>query len=489
MEVLQRTANRGSISTGSYEIDNSLQFNSVESSNPARFTRTNSGTGNRKTFTISFWHKRGYSANSGGVFYRVLNSIRNEYGKYPGLFVFDYRGNVNSTQFLSAFADEDPDNVAESWFKSDMSFRDESAWYHIVIAYDTTQATASNRRSMYVNGVEQTTSQNTDIPQHHQSSWNDNTLHCIGAYEYNLTDASLGGYLAEVHNIDGLKLDATAFGEFDTSGIWKPKEYDGNYGTNGFRLQFKETGTGQDANGLGADTSGNNHHFATVGHTAASQATDTPTNNFCTMNPFWAYANAQVISEGGTKTLHNTSTWAGAKASFGVTSGKWYWEYKTISGNGLDVIIGIQTDEGVALTGNSHNIISTAAWYIGGEFWIKDSTSGRNDTDVTINTTASHNDTYAFALDLDSSPQTISVYQNNALITNGGAINIDGLSNKTVFPFVSCYNNNGVTFNFGGYTVNSISSAETDENGYGTFEYAPPSGYYALCTKNLAEFG
>jgi hypothetical protein len=139
MAFLTEAANRGSISTG-YDIDNSVQMNSVTISNPPRFNRTNSSAGNRKTFTISFWHKRGISSHSNTVGYRILNSIRNETGKYPGLFVFDYRGTPASTQLLSAFADEDPNNVAEAWFKSDMSFRDESAWYHIVIAYDTTIA-------------------------------------------------------------------------------------------------------------------------------------------------------------------------------------------------------------------------------------------------------------------------------------------------------------------------------------------------------------
>ena len=468
MAFLERNANSGSVSTG-YDIENSCKF---EIDNNEWLYRNSPTAGNRKTFTISLWLKRACLGHipAGGDEYLAGQGSSARYHFAGDTIRFMFAG--NSTEL-----------------ESSRKYRDPSAWYHIVLAVDTTQGTNTNRVKLYTNGVQQSWS-NSDWPsQNAESDWmNTNDLYIGTKWASNTSgegDNDLSGYLSEVVLLDGTAASPTSFGEFDEdSGIWKPIDVSGlTFGSQGFYLNFSN------ASSSGEDFSGNDNDLADSNLAAAGHSTDTPTNSFCTMNPLWAYANAQVISEGGTKTLHNTSTWAGAKASFGVTSGKWYWEYKTISGNGTDVIIGIQTDEGVALTGNSHNIISTAAWYIGGEFWIKDSTSGRNDTDVTINTTASHSDTYAFALDLDSSPQTISVYQNNALITNGGAINIDGLSNKTVFPFVSCYNNNGVTFNFGGYTVNSISSAASDANGYGTFEYAPPSGYYALCTKNLAEYG
>ena len=514
MEALQRTANRGSISTGPYEIDNSVQMNSVTVSDPPRFNRTNSAAGNRKTFTISFWHKRGHSAHSNTVGYRVLNSIRNESGKYPGLFVFDYRGDVNSTQFLSAFADEDPDNVAEAWFKSDMSFRDESAWYHIVIAYDTTQGTASNRRAMYVNGVEQTYSQSGDIPQHHQSSWNDDTLHCIGAYEYNLSDASLGGYLAEVHNIDGLKLDASYFGEFDTSGIWKPKEYDGNYGTNGFRLQFKETGTGQNASGLGADTSGNDHHFATVGHTAASQATDTPTNNFCTLMPPQASitGTATVVSNGGTTMISGTTAHQNAFGSMGVRSGKWYFESNV---SNLGGVASYSHFFGVIAADRITALNNGSALQIGGVANTWGFTSNnRGNTGNTENpnfpsesATSGTTEVMGIALDMDNGKVWVhkagTYATNNSSVTGnpatGAAPQYDNLltaiGGEHILVGGGVYaSNNSVQrdMNFGnplGHANFTNVGTHSDANGYGSFAYAPPSGYYALCTKNLAEFG
>ena len=511
MAFLTEAANRGSISTG-YDIDNSIQMNSVTISNPPRFNRTNSSAGNRKTFTVSFWHKRGYSAHSNTVGYRVLNSIRNESGKYPGLFVFDYRGDVNSTQFLSAFVDEDENNTLEAWFKSDMSFRDESAWYHIVIAYDTTQATASNRRAMYVNGVLQTFSESGDIPQHHQSSWNDNTLHCIGAYEYSLSDASLGGYLAEVHNIDGLKLDATAFGEFDEdSGIWKPKEYDGNYGTNGFRLQFKETGTGQDANGLGADTSGNNHHFATVGHTAASQATDTPTNNFCTINtPFAPYVGTPpTISEGATLMTGGASGQQDSYGTMALFKGKWYFEFSVLNVGGLAVynMYGgvvkvnrlLQSSYNNAANGHhSHD----GGW--GGNCYavgFHNNTNGgfTSVSGATVDTVIgvavdmdngkiwwSSQGTWASSSGTPSNPATGLLPQFTNLLTQ--------YPGEPVVPAYNHYVHQATTqgaFNFGGYQDHAFTDIGTnsDANGYGSFAYTPPSGYYAICTKNLAEYG
>ena len=467
MAFLQSAANRGSVSTGGYEIDNSVK---VENDNREylRWTNfsSNASSARKKKFTMSCWLKRTEIGRQMMFWSTAAN----------GYFSFDAGDTlVWYQQYVGS--------ATQLGLRTTRVFRDTSAWYHLMIVVDTAQSTEANRVKMYVNGVQETVfgTPNTYPSQGAEAS-NLYEQHLLLG-EWGGGSTGFSGYIAEYYFLSEIAASPTDLGEFDEdSGIWIPKEYDGTISSPSHFLEFK------DGSDLGTATSGLDSDYQN-NLSAADQATDTPTNNFCTMNPLWTYTNAQVISEGGTKTLHNASTWAGAKASFGVTSGKWYWEYKTISGNGTDVIIGIQTDEGVALTGNAHNIISTAAWYIGGEFWIKDSTSGRDDTNVTINTTASHTDTYAFALDLDSSPQTISVYQNNALITNGGAINIDGLSDKTVFPFVACYSNNGITFNLGGYSVWTPSSPASDANGYGTFEYAPPSGYYAICTKNLAEYG
>jgi hypothetical protein len=455
---LTEAANRGSVSTG-YDIDNSV----VTGFGSRYLYRTPSSAGNQKTWTLSFWIKRWELGGSNGQ--RIFEAWDGSTGTSM-LF------QTNNTFVLDL-------NAGSNYFVSNTAFRDTAAWYHFVIRVDTTQSTNTDRARIYLNGNELVNDvdgswtafigQNTDL------TWNKNARHDIGRFHNN--DSFCQAYYSEIHNVDGASLAPTAFGEFDDNGIWRPKAANPTYGTNGFYLDFA------DASDLGDDESGNGNDFTENNIAAADQATDTPTNNFCTLNPLMVYGNALTTgpTEGATKVTGGS--WAGTRGTMGVENGKWYYEFKTSGG---DSIVGIQTDEGVALTGNGHNILSTCGFYVGtgGEVWIKDSTSGRNDRDVTHTFNASTINGIAINMD----DNQISFYQNGSLVTNGGNIDLDGLSNKTVFPFASNYNTTQ-EFNFGGYTPISISSAATDENGYGTFEYAPPSGYYALCTKNLAEYG
>jgi hypothetical protein len=289
--------------------------------------------------------------------------------------------------------------------------------------------------------------------------------------------------MAEWHWVEGQALDPTAFGEVDEdTGIWKPKKYTGTYGTNGFYLDF------EDASDLGADASGNGNNWTKNNITSANQATDSPTNNFCTLNPLYNYAYGNTITEGATKIYGAANNWGGGKATFGLTSGKWYWEIKQLA-NG-NTFMGLQTDgEDNISSGNAQSQNTSVVFYTDGTLQY----SNGSETTTSAANSIVANSIVGFALDLDSSTQTIKVYLNGSLITafgSSGTANLStyNIADKTVFPFVALYDRT-VNMNFGGYTVSSISSAETDENGYGTFEYAPPSGYYALCTKNLEEFG
>jgi hypothetical protein len=461
MEVLQRTANRGSISTG-YDIDNSLKF---EPDNSEYLHKTPTSSGNRRTFTISMWIKR----TEIGMDCYLMTAGDGDYNQSDRTLIkFDATDNF---RFGGGSAYQRTTNRV---------FRDTSAWYHIVMAVDTTDSTAANRLKLYVNGVQETSfSTSSDPSQNFEYAFCKDDKHSIG---FNHTDnvSYYAGYMSEVILIDGQQLAPTEFGEFDAdSGIWKPIDVSGlTFGTNGFYLDFADSANlGNDASG-GLDFTLNNI-------TSADQATDTPTNNFCTWSTLWNYATSPTMTEGATKVVEGTGSWGGAKSSIGVANGKWYWELKVSSGSALT---GIQTDgDGNIASGNAQAVQQTMAlYYAGTVVEAYDSGGNRDDTNVTF--TYNANDTYGIALDMDSSTQTISFYQNGSLITNGGNINIDGLGGNTVFPFAA---NNGstTTVNFGGYTTNTISSAASDANGYGTFEYAPPSGYYAICTKNLAEFG
>jgi hypothetical protein len=367
-------------------------------------------------------------------------------------------------------------------------FRDTSAWYNLVFSIDTTQGTANDRVKVYVNG-EEVTSWGTQSITISQNANNGMFNEVNGGHYFGWSDSQATGcYVAEAHCIDGQALAASDFGEYDSdSGIWIPKEYEGTYGNQGYYLDFKN------ASNLGEDQSGNGNDFGTFyGGGAENQSTDTPTNNFCIMSPLWKYATSSTLTNGGTYISTTTAGWTGAKGSIGVQNGKWYWEVKTTNAGWSLFPAGIQTDgEDNINSGNAHSQNTTMALGTGGTY-IK-YVSGSESSVSTGGAGMSNNNITGVALDLDSATKTLKWYKNNSLIST---VNIETVSasfgNQLVFPFSSIYADSGTVFieyNFGGYTSFSISSAETDENGYGTFEYAPPSGYYALCTKNLAEYG
>jgi hypothetical protein len=453
MEVLQRTANRGSISTG-YDIDNSLK---MEADNSESIARTPSSAGNRKTWTLSFWFKR------------------TELGAAVRLFeAWD-----GSTGTSALFTDDDlfilDLNTASNYFTSSQVFRDTSAWYHFVVRVDTTSATASERARVYVNGSELAGSwtggyigQNTDL------TWNQDVVHYFGVFH--TTSNFANGYYAEVINVDGTSLAPTEFGKVDSaSGIWIPIDASPTYGTNGFYLDFESSGS------LGADSSGNGHTWTLNNITSADQATDTPTNNFATLNPLWVWTYGMGISDGATKVANTVTAWGGAKGSIGVTNGKWYWEHSSFSGN--DTFFGIQNSSGTAAQAYEQAYTVGLFANATSDIYFYDP-SGRTES---FSFTFATSDVWGIALDLDGN--TISFYRNGSIVNS--AVALDGIvGNGELFPFVSHYGSGlNSRINLGGYTGSTISSAASDENGYGTFEYAPPSGYYALCTKNLAEFG
>ena len=466
MEVLQRTANRGSISTG-YDIDNSLK---LEADNSENLSKTFSSAGNRKIWTYSCWFKRTELSPSSfvdAVFSSYVDSSN--------------RLRINFYQDrLEIFGKTASTTINVS---SNAAFRDTSAWYHIVVACDTTQSTASNRVKSYING-QQITSFETEIypAQNSEPFINSNVAHYIG--QRGDVQGFASGYLAEAHFIDGQTLTPTDFGEYDTdSGIWIPKEYTGTYGTNGFYLDF------EDSSSLGADDSGNGNNFTLNNITAADQATDTPTNNFCTLNPLMANAgptNYLPITEGGTKAVNTAAAYKIANSTFGVTSGKWYWEVKATDVNGVT---------GIGVTMPNY---WDADYTLQGCIILSDGRRYNNASATSgVTNTYTDGDIIGFALDMDATPPTLQVYKNNtseANLMNGLSINGTGAAflpekEDGYFPKVVGYSANTFECNFGGYTSFSISSAASDENGYGTFEYAPPSGYYALCGKNLAEYG
>ena len=469
METLQRTANRGSISTGGYDIDNSLK---MEADNSESMTRTPSSSGNRKTWTLSFWFKR------------------TELGAAVRLFeAWD-----GSTGTSALFTDADlfilDLTAGGNYFTSSAVFRDTSAWYHFVIRVDTTQGTASERARVYVNGSELAGSWNSNIGQNTDLTWNQNVVHYLGVFH--LSGNFANGYYAEVINVDGTSLAPTEFGEFDAdSGIWKPKAYTGSYGTNGFYLDFESSGS------LGADSSGNGHTWTLNNITSADQATDTPTNNFAINNIIDGGANTSnsvSYKEGGTVQIRNQFTNYNYNFStLGMSKGKWYAEFQR--GNDVNIIIGIQLQNFDSTLSSRVNVYiglgadnHGGALGAGGAYFY-------NNTASTGYTTYGTSDILGVAVDCDNNKIYFSV--NGTYVNSGNpASGLNGFdfgpleTNEPCFFVMNSYGANlEHKANYGGYTTISISTPASDENGYGNFEYAPPSGYYALCTKNLAEFG
>ena len=464
MEVLQRTANRGSIATGGYEIDNSLKF---EPDNSEILKRTYGSGGTVQKWTFSTWIKR-----------TELVGCR--------LFGLKTNGNV----FLQLSGDKLRWYVNGNDQYTEAVYRDTSAWYHIILQFDSAQATASNRTKIYVNGVQQTLT-GSYVGQNTSAIINSAVIHGLGGREDNNTEI-FAGYMAETYFIDNQALEPSDFGEYDSdSGIWKPKEYEGTYGTTGWYLDF------EDNTSAGKDTSGNNNNFSDTNLNAADHATDTPTNNFATANVIGNTRSGKfTYTEGGTKVVRAGSTdWDSWANTIAVGSGKWYAEFKIIGAGNHFVGVGSE-DYYFIGAGNGTGFPEIYYGYSGTNSVGLYSANGNiynNGTIVVIGTTFTNNDIISVALDTDNGK--VYFAKNGTYINSQNPVtgtNAQNLPDTSARYFIgtSHYTSSiGAECNYGGYTSFSISSAASDANGYGTFEYAPPSGYYALCTKNLAEYG
>ena len=469
METLQRTANRGSLSTG-YEVANSVKN---EPDNGERFDTGDKFTNysSVRKFTVSGWFKRTEITVQSLIWFNVstATSVQLEF---------------DSADKLGFILQDNVGNGVESYSKTSAVFRDTSAWYHVVLAVDTTDGTAADRTKIYVNGVNQTLvqgngsydtfpAQNYDCPLQ--------TRHYLLGYDGG--NNGFRGYAAEYYFLDGITASPTDFGEFDEdSGIWKPIEYTGGFGNEGYYLDF------EDASALGKDVSSNNQgNFSHYGGSAADQSTDTPTNNFCTLNPLMTNTgNFLAITEGGTRATNTVTSYKTAASTIGLSSGKWYWEVKLTNMNTI-------TAMGVTMP----YYWDTDFSFGGCVYYGQPAQRYNNSSASFYGATYATGDIIGFALDMDATTPTMTCYKNGVSQGNlfsGLSINGAGaafLPPKEDFYFAKlvAYNTNVFDCNFGGYTAFTISSAASDDNGYGTFEYAPPSGYYAICTKNLAEFG
>ena len=393
-------------------------------------------------------------------------------------------------------------------------FRDTSNWYHIVVAIDSTLATANDRMKIYVNGTQESSfSARTNPSQNANMSINEAGTQYVGAQE---SSNYLDGYLSHVHYIDGTAYAASTFGETDsTSGIWKPKTAPSvTYGTNGFFLKFENSAA------MGTDSSGSSNNLTPAGN--LKQTVDSPSNNFPTLDradrhvqdnnsadQYLTFGNTTLNTVG----LNALKLWF--KSSIGVTKGKWYWEMKRTTNSSFLI--------GLCYQDYFYSATHTAHWdqdaYLACSFqergngnweWAgKSGDGGTGDTGIS----ASDGSILGFALDMDNyalyahhngtyfavggvtGVPTSGASKTGSLLgsfTSGGAAYVN--SGEPVFPFAGDHTtgtSTRVDANFGNgfFGTTAVASANADANGLGAFEYAVPSGYYALNTKNLKEFG
>jgi hypothetical protein len=458
---------------GGYAVDNSLRFNSGSSD---YLEKALTGVdGNRQIWTFSSWVKRAKLGTAQTIF-SFGDNLSSE-----GKLEFD------ADDFLVLVSDFQNGGSNET----DMKFRDVGAWYHIVWACDSTQATNADRWKFYVNGTQVTLTGSPAITLNGNGIINAWAAHdCwLGA---NARSQQSGNptnysdvYLSETHFIDGQQLTPTDFGEFDAdSGVWKPIAYSGTYGTNGFFLEFQDSGA------LGTDSSGEGNNFTVNNLTSIDQTTDTPTNNFTLLNTLNYSSSTRTYGEGNTAiTASGSGDWNTALNNIGVRSGKWYAEFK-INSVGSFSAIGVTlwpvlSPVNPSATLNFTFLVGEDAGAYG---WRNNGARPQGGSSLSSWGT---NDILMIAMDMDN----LKVYfgKNGTWETSGdpesgatGTGSIGDLTADQDYFFVICPRGGSTYCNFGNPAF-TIASGNTDGNDYGNFEYAVPSGYLALCTSNLSE--
>ena len=431
-------------------------------------TRTGS-TGDRKTLTISYWLKRGNITTSSSQ--GVLNAGILSNGDNHSFCGFQFSTDTAIIQTTTGGS-----NVMS--LQSNALFRDTSAWYHFVWKVDTTQATESNRITLYVNGVQH--SLTGTYPSQNQDTWiNYADTHTVGTRFTNYFDGSL----AHFHLIDGTAYDASTFGETDsTTGIWKPKTAPSvTYGTNGFFLKFENSGS------MGTDSSGNANNLTVNG--TMTQTIDTPANVFATLNPL-DNDSATTFSNGNCKAVTDNSLRKPFYSTLAVSSGKYYWEIKMIDIDSSFFLAGIS---------GSYSSINDVLGYELYDYGYRKFNGAvrNNDSDTSYGSSFADGDIIGVGLDLDNNKLYFAkngTWENSADPSAGtGGFSITDASDTvkgSYTPSGSDFSTGSgatVEFNFGNgyFGTTAVSSAQNPDDGIGIFEYDVPTGYRALCTKSI----
>ena len=464
------------LSSGSYEVANSARFNDGSSDNLERDYGTPT---NAKIFGLSWWVKLGKAFDGSGS--------QDFWGE---------RADGSNRVFMGINADgtfqyfEKTGGSTTLDIKTNRLFRDNSSWFHFLLLGDSTQGTNSNRLKLYVNGVQETSLNTASYPaEDYTFRLNSTTTKYFGRIGLggSLSTNYYDGYLAEAVFVDGTVTTNTDYGEFDSESttIWKPIDVSGlTFGDNGFHLDF------EDSSALGADVSGNSNNFTVNNLTAIDQTTDTCTNNYATLNPLLEVNAHPTYSEGNLKFAGTGSTnFVGA--TIPVSSGEWFVEVKCTTASGSYPIIGVIDSQSTKRRATDYFVGSDTsatnpsgfAVFTNGDIYHNGDNNFSN-----LTTTYGNGDIIGLALNMDAATKTLGFYKNGTLEVT---VNLDAPpSGAYMFASAIHSSTSGAVgeFNFGNPPF-SISSGNSDDNGYGSFEFSVPSGYYALNTKNLAEYG
>jgi len=445
-------------------------------------SKTFSSAGNRKTWTWSAWIKiiantsytytlmtqvDGWSGNSNGGFYLNGESLE----------TYNLLSNVNSG--------------ISSRVSTNAMLRDPNGWYHVVLRFDTTQSTASDRVRWYINGELQTSLKYANYPsQNFDANFNTAAAHGIGRHT-NSSTYPYEGSMSHIHFCDGYSYAPTEFGETDsTTGEWKIKTSPSvSYGTNGFFIL-------KDGNSV-TDQSGNSNNW-TVASGTLTNTEDCPSNVFATLNPLDIGYTSNLSLANGNNTTNQTSNWGdyGIRSTLAATTGKYYWEAKIATSNTL-CIIPMETRLVINLSDGS------PADDLYGVQRYSDSTSNIYDDGTFVQNTSAmwggitSSDIISFALDLDNGKLFLA--KNGAYKNQSGATGdpVNGTNPTfTISDTTKTYgfytemrgnDNNGTIMNFGNgyFGTTAVSSAGTNASGNGIFEYDVPTGFTALSTKGL----
>ena len=437
----------------SYNITKSLRFRPSASSQVSR-AQTN---GNGTTWTFSGWFKRSSVGTGPNTIFC---------GSYTAASQYQTQIYIYTDDTLRLFTNS---GSGTTWvIITNQLFRDVVNWNHITVAYDATQATSTNRVKIWINGTQITSFSSASYPALNEVSYVNQSTY--SAHIGNTVTSSIfDGYIAECYLIDGTALTPTSFGAFDVNGYWIPQAYTGNtasYGTNGFYLKFSNaTSTAN----LGLDSSGNGNTFTTSGLSIASDYTydsvsDSPTNNFCTIDPLSSNTSYVTYSNGAlTTTSSVVSAQIDLRGSLFVTSGKYYWEFTPTGGfsGTTNCIVGIANRSAPVSGYPDPNQISYNSTGV-----------IMNETRATIATVSTYTVNDVIGIAVDATNNLISFYKNNTLI---GTYSIPYSLAVGFSPYL--------------WTDGTGNSVTAQWNfGQQPYKYTAPTGYNTLSMANIAEY-